>query len=181
MSEEWLWENMEIDANLRDRFIKWATKKGGDWRGEMMPAMAALTTAVEEALERLLLREEYYDWYELYVKNYEKLEANEEWGAVISTDQTFGGFIDTVLYNFFLDTHCIETKAAEDKNVNIKPTGRKQGRVWNWAFCEAVDLDGGNLKRYSSSTKCWLEETGLALEKGYKGQQNRDAVDSFRN
>lgn len=56
---------------------------------------------------------------------------------------------------------------------------RKSDRYW--AFCEAIDLDGGNLKRYPSSTECWREETGLALKEGYTGKQNRDAVDSFRN
>ena len=50
-----------------------------------------------------------------------------------------------------------------------------------WAFCEAVDSDGGNLKRYRHSTECWREETGLPLKEGYNGLQNRDAVDSFRN
>lgn len=48
-----------------------------------------------------------------------------------------------------------------------------------WAFCEAIDSDGCNLKRYPSSTECWRIETGLPLDQGYQGKQNRDAVDSF--
>ena len=119
MSEKWLWGNMEINANLRDRFVKWATKKGGDWRGETMPAEKALTAAVEFALERLLQREIFHDSYQLYVDNADRLDANEEWGEVLQ-GKPFEDFVDIVLYNFFLDTHCIE------KKEEVEPDEEKQ-------------------------------------------------------
>ena len=74
---------------------------------------------------------------------------------------------------------------AEELITRLPPTSppstirRKSPR--HWAFCEAVDSDGHNLKRYDSSTECWRKETGLPLNKGYQGKQNRDAVDSFRH
>ncbi len=61
MSKEWTWLNLEINADLRERFADWATEAGGDWRGKSMPAETALATAVEFALERLLQRKKFHD------------------------------------------------------------------------------------------------------------------------
>lgn len=61
------------------------------------------------------------------------------------------------------------------------PSTSRLKRPRYWAFCEAVDSDGGNLERYCSAAECWRQETGLTLDDGFKGLQNRDAVDSFRH
>lgn len=50
-----------------------------------------------------------------------------------------------------------------------------------WAFCEAVDWGGSNLKRYQNSVACWKAEIGDPKTTGYTGWENKNALDSFKH
>ena len=52
-------------------------------------------------------------------------------------------------------------------------------RSRKWAFCEAIDLNGQNLKRYSNAGACWRAE--IEDSKSYEGWENKDMLDSFRH